>query len=213
MREPDAFRRPTSASCALWPTRRAYVRMRSSCWRAPKRGVPGAFMPRNACGPLLRQRPRKQPHLARDKVEGECGPSPWWPALTSTNTSSMLLRFRGGIPSLRGLQQSSRRETLPARAPKRFLSACDSDPRTGLDAGERDTCEIEWRLIEWSAVEGSVDTECLAQPPRSRAETTWIGCSPPFSHDVDAIDRSKCPDQNGAADLGATDKIETQWMP
>jgi hypothetical protein len=185
MREPDAFRPPTSASCALWPTRRAYVRMRSSCWRAPKRGVPGAFMPRNACGPLLRQRPRKQPHLARDKVEGECGPSPWWPA----------------------------KGDLPARAPKRFLSACDSDPRTGLDAGERDTCEIEWRLIEWSAVEGSVDTECLAQPPRSRAETTWIDCSPPFSHDVDAIDRSKCPDQNGAADLGATDKIETQWMP
>ena len=106
MREPDAFRPPTSASCALWPTRRAYVRMRSSCWRAPKRGVPGALMPRNACGPLLRQRPRKQPHLARDKVEGECGPSPWWPALTSTNTSSMLLRFRGGIPSLRGPQQS-----------------------------------------------------------------------------------------------------------
>jgi hypothetical protein len=103
----------------------------------------------------------------------------------------------------------SRRETLPARSARTFPFACDSDPRAGLDACERDTCEVERRLIERSAVEGSVDTECLAQPPRSRAETTWIGCSPPFSHEVDAIDRLKCPNQNGAADLGATDKIAT----
>jgi hypothetical protein len=106
MHELDAFPAAEVGHMRARPTRRAYVRMRSTCWRVQKRGVPGAFMPRNTCGPPLRQRPRRQPDLARDKVEGECAASTWWSALASTNTSSMLLRFRGGILSPRGPQQS-----------------------------------------------------------------------------------------------------------
>src|ERR1700733_5103263 len=118
-------------------------------------------------------------------------------------------RDQRGVFALREAGTGRLTKGGPASQKRQNVSfPCDSDPRAGLDACERDTCEVERRLIERSAVEGSVDTECLAQPPWSRAETAWIGCFPPFSHDVDAIDRLKCPDQNGA-DLGATDKIET----
>ena len=82
----DAFPAAKVGHMRARPTRRAYVRMPSTCWRVPRPWRPWpafSISARNTCGPPLRQRPRRQPDLARDKVEGECAASPSWPALTS----------------------------------------------------------------------------------------------------------------------------------